>query len=269
MLSRSLPFRIGLGAIFAMVFALVLAIYYCTKRPRVTLGSSVFLALAAMNQSWWRSFLNAERMQQAAVVYCLVSACGGAAVSYYFDSSFSSSKATSIISTSFQGVGTLLIYSHSQSLVMTGVTILVAFSLQILSIDVVAMTLFGARGERPVDKAGVSRQARKVRTPPSSQRGKEGRKAFSPFKATLSPEKRNKRLSEVMTPIKPKASPSSSSSDTSQVAHCVSQGLLLNEETSRLIKIGKGTYHKLIKEGWEVDKKAGVISPPSKKKKSA
>ena len=80
--SRSLPFRVGLGAAFAVVFALVLAVYYCSKRPRLTVVSSAFLGLAALNQSWWRSFLNTERMQQAAVVYCLASACGGAAVAF-------------------------------------------------------------------------------------------------------------------------------------------------------------------------------------------
>jgi hypothetical protein len=40
-------------------------------------------------------------------------------------------------------------------------------------------------------------------------------------------------------------------------------GKLLNEATGRLIDIGKGTYQKLLAQGYEVDERAGTITPPS------
>ena len=69
-----------------------------------------------------------------------------------------------------------------------------------------------------------------------------------------------------MSPLTPKQSPAVKTEDGPQKAHCVTQGLIVNEETNRLIGIGKGTYNKLVSQGWEVNEKMGVISPPSKKK---
>ena len=40
--------------------------------------------------------------------------------------------------------------------------------------------------------------------------------------------------------------------------------MLMNEETRRLIHVGKGTYKKLVKDGWVVNNEVGVISPPTK-----
>jgi len=274
--SRSLPFRVGLGAAFAVVFALVLAVYYCSKRPRLTVVSSAFLGLAALNQSWWRSFLNTERMQQAAVVYCLASACGGAAVSYYFDSALSTGRATSLVAASFQVTGVLLIYANCQSYLLTAVLVTAAFFAHVLTLDVVSGALVtSARTAAKVGEVVLSPLSSPVRSPrlpaaaaeaksPASPRRK---KAFSPFRASAEKSVPRRRSSAAaMTPVQPKESPRGGSKDSSQIAHCVQRGMIMNEETSRLIKIGKGTYNKLVEKGWEVDETAGVISPPTKRK---
>uniref|UniRef100_A0A7S3E1Z4 Uncharacterized protein n=1 Tax=Chloropicon laureae TaxID=464258 RepID=A0A7S3E1Z4_9CHLO len=76
------------------------------------------------------------------------------------------------------------------------------------------------------------------------------------------------RRRPISDPIAPMRSPGSAGEeDRPQVAHCVTQGMIMNEETNRLIGIGKGTYNKLVKGGWVVDESIGVISPPSKQKK--
>lgn len=326
-LSRSLPFRVGLGALFAVVFAVVLAIYYLSKRPRATAMGSILLGVAALNQKWWRSSVSTERMQQLVALYCLASACGGAAVSYYFDSAFSSDKAVSIISCAFQVAGSLLIYATCQSSGLTATAISAAFSLHILSLDVVAKVVFNRRvvgfGRRALASVAspqlpsASQGGDKVRSPAnrvleigsSEKREKTPAKSkpFSPVSPQGSGPRRQRSASSgalrspsasppppptreplqeastsvsplssltrrigqallPLSPLTPKQSPAVKTEDGPQKAHCVTQGLIVNEETNRLIGIGKGTYNKLVSQGWEVNEKMGVISPPSKKK---
>ena len=247
MLSTSLSFRVGVSASLAVIMGVLLAIYYLMKRPRTTVVSSVLFAIAAMNQSWWRSFLSETNFSKVVILYCAVAACGGAAISFYYDSALSSNKATSIISTCFQVVGTFLIFFNSHSVVLTAALLSVAVA-KVLWIRLpsrISKVEEVLERETPAEVAHV-----KSSHGPSSPRPKK-RRPFSPFQAEKG-----------LAPVTPKQSPGSS---PPQVAHCVSQGMIMNEETNRLITIGKGTYNKLVKDGWVVDKKIGVISPRKRK----
>lgn len=42
----------------------------------------------------------------------------------------------------------------------------------------------------------------------------------------------------------------------------LNRGLILNEATGRTIQIGKGTYVRLLHEGYSVDRAKGVMTPP-------
>jgi len=41
------------------------------------------------------------------------------------------------------------------------------------------------------------------------------------------------------------------------------RGFIINEATGRTILIGKATYNKLLKEGYQIDNHQGVMTPPT------
>jgi hypothetical protein len=299
MLSKSLTFRVGLGAIFAVVIGVGWGVYYCTKRPKWTGLSSVLVAIAALNQSWWRSFLSENNLSKLLIVYCIASACGGAAISYYFDTALSSGKAVSIISTGFQAVGCLFIYFNSQSVAVSAVLISGAFAVHVLKIDIVVRTLelmtsnrkqqvIGGSGRSRSQAASQSIKREKkspsrrdvvdvdaINGPPTPTRTSPRRKKSRPFSPTLDKTEAKKRspannfglASSPRTPTTQGiANANANTNPNPSSPPWVTEGMLMNEETHRLIHVGKGTYKKLVKDGWVVNKEVGVISPPSKKR---
>jgi len=292
MLSKSLTFRVGVGAIFAVVIGVCWGVYYCTKRPKWTALSSVLVAIAALNQSWWRSFLSENNLSKLLIVYCVSSACGGAAISYYFDTALSSGKAVSIISTGFQAAGCLFIYFNSQSVAVSAVLVSCAFAVHVLKIEIVARTLELMTSRRKQQMIGGSdtsrshaanRSIKKEKKSPGKRdvvdvdairtptRTSPRRKKSRPFSPTLDKAEAKKK-----SPANKFGLASSPRTPTIQVANnanpnpnpssppWVTEGMLMNEETHRLIHVGKGTYKKLVKDGWVVNNEVGVISPPSK-----
>ena len=250
-------------------------------------------------------------------VYCAAFACVGAAVTYYFDATFSSSKAVVIASSGFQILGALLVFLACQSPTLAASTITLAFLVKLWTIKVLRnlfSPLWNKTGMRPVEelesnaktaadrstvlKSSADRQQQQLHTRSSSRVDKvTPRSSPLPFKAQVSPDGKPGQPPQVQIQSKflrqycgvdnsksgggstingsstnrsvnsRRASTSSSGDGNAMVADCVKRGQVYNEETKRLLQIGKGTYNKLLGSGWKVDKKLGVISPPKSKRK--
>ena len=222
---------------------------------------------------------------KAVACYCVAAACGGAFVSFYYDTALSTPRAAAIVSCVFQMVGSVLIYMNSHSVLLASLLISAAFSAHILSLfpaRAAAATPSFAKGAAAGEGsagagAGEENDGGQVQMlSPGGYRGNSGgngadatpsgmREGPGSVGRLMGPGSVKRRP---FSPITPMQSPGSAGvEDRPQVAHCVTQGMIMNEETNRLIGIGKGTYNKLVKGGWVVDKAIGVISPPSKQKK--
>ena len=51
--------------------------------------------------------------------------------------------------------------------------------------------------------------------------------------------------------------------ETASLSSLFGRGLIFNEETGKTIKIGKGTYQRLLEKGYKADLKNGTMTPPS------
>lgn len=254
-------FRVGFGALASMLFGVLITGYFCLRSPRKSTVVSAVVFLIGHYQRWWNTVLLESNLNKIAAAYCIIFACLGAGVTYYFDSAFTSGKMFTISTAGIQMMGAMMIFLSSQSPAVSVALISLGYTCQcyrLVAVREFVRMSFAREASRTKKDESLLAQERVLTHKGSPMKGAMGRPG-SPVVHT--------HTASPGTPFKAKEmrlSADRGEDESVGVADCVKRGEIYNEKTRRLIQIGKGTYNKLVKSGYVVDEGLGTISPPPK-----
>lgn len=249
-LATSTPFRLAGGSLCFASLSLILLLFLAYrslpyKRSVVVasflFGSSVAAGIRYIFGVWIPSLGQLVR-NPLFLAYFGISWLLGLALTYYYDDT-SNYKVNTLLRVALQLTGLAMVTASAPSyhgLALVGV-ILLATYVYTKSWHL-SLWNFG----RNVDTLGKD----KVTPIKPEEEGSEG-------------EPERDELGTPKTPPPRRKSQGSGEHADEKVSPLIQMGMVLNVQTGRTIKIGNATYNSLVLKGYEVDKVAGTITPPS------
>ena len=295
-LSESTSFRLAGGSFTFVILSGILLLYIVWRHipHKKSLFVSVMLFGGALAGFLRMVFIGPMEILQSMInspilyVYMTGSALVGLAVTYYFNDE-TNVKLNTILRVGIRMLGGLIMFlapvSWEGALVVGGSVIM--FS-QAKTVSNFASQIQGQRkgkvqgsrdggedeGDQGIQTDGAVMQPDSPLSPSGIQTLPQRYDSQTPVKigSNIDRDQREHRSTTVGTPLVFKLStigmpPSPDDyDDKSKLSPLVQRGKILNVETDRTIMIGKGTYNKLLMDGYEVDFEKGIITPPEGKK---
>lgn len=238
----SVPFRLAGGALgftFLSTIILLFILYRFIPQKKafaafsLAFGSTVFGIIRYTFGVWFPSIY--QLIQHPIVLtYWILSALMGLGLTYYYDN-LSDIKLNTILRIALRLCGLVMILCSLSSFHASAMLIIGLFSI-----------LLGYHARHRFFKAHVSREY--------AYSSKDG--------GDISSEQEE----EGVEPRTPSGRYEIEQDDTpTQVSPLVARGKILNEDTGRVIGIGKGKYNELVLKGYTPDFEKGIITPPSQK----
>ncbi|DBA86672.1 hypothetical protein WJX77_004815 [Trebouxia sp. C0004] len=303
LLSQSLSFRITTGSVTFMLLAVVMLVFVLARMTPnkksmaavfAVFGSSVSGLVRYLFGRWipsWQQLV----YNKLAWAYVFLSGLSGAALTYYYDDE-GNVKLLNILKYGLMLVGLGLVF-FSTSMTEASATLCV-----LLLASLPASVIWDKRQQRIKDTwAGVKEASKQhlqqfqeetvlqaaldmsPRQDAFTQK-REPQPAFSQTPGSAKPRQASTSgwrhpasdtplpgEYEASTPPAPQSSaqsplltPKHQAPAQDNVSPLVQRGYILNEMTGRTIKLNSATYNKLVANGHVVDRKNGVLTPPSK-----